>query len=224
VLCGGLGTRLRSVLSDRPKSMALVGGRPFLQLLVEQIQAQGIGEVILGTGYLAEQIEQHFGDGANFGLAIGYSREQTALGTGGAVKLAEPKLSDPALILNGDSYVDWQLPPMIALAEKEDADLVMALQPVPEISRYGSVHLDDSGRITHFAEKGEKSGAGLINAGVYLLRKQVIADLPADRAISLERDVFPQLLRGRVFGVVSDGNFIDIGIPEDLARAQTLLA
>jgi D-glycero-alpha-D-manno-heptose 1-phosphate guanylyltransferase len=203
--------------------MALVGGRPFLQILVEQIRAQGIRKAILGTGYLAEQVEAHFGDGGEFGLAIHYSREQTALGTGGAVKLAEPKLSDPALILNGDSYVDWQLAPLLALAEKEEADLVMALQPVPEISRYGSVQLGDRGRIIDFAEKGAKTGAGLINAGVYLLRKDVIANLPANRAISLERDVFPQLLQGRVFGVVCDGNFIDIGIPEDLVRAQTLL-
>ncbi|MEO6872090.1 MAG: nucleotidyltransferase family protein [Chthoniobacterales bacterium] len=224
VLCGGLGTRLRSVLRDRPKSMAPVAGVPFLQILVGQIRAQGIREIILGTGYLAEQVEEHFGDGGKFGVAISYSREQTPLGTGGAVKLAEPKLSDPALILNGDSYVEWQLAPMLAVAEKEEADLVMALQTVPEISRYGSVRLGDDSRITDFAEKGANTGAGLINAGVYLLRKKVIADLPADRPVSLEREVFPRLLSGRVFGVVSDGNFIDIGIPADLARAQTLLA
>lgn len=224
VLCGGLGTRLRSVLSDRPKSMATVGGVPFLQILVEQIRAQGIREVILGTGYLAEQVEEHFGKGGKFGVEISYSREQTPLGTAGAVKLAEPKLSDPALILNGDSYVEWQLAPMLALAQKEEADLVMALQAVPEISRYGSVQLGDASRITEFAEKGATIGTGLINAGVYLLRKKVIADLPADRPVSLEREVFPRLLAGRVFGVVSGGNFIDIGIPADLARAQTLLA
>ena len=203
--------------------MAPVAGVPFLQILVEQIRAQGIREIVLGTGYLAEQVEEHFGDGEKFGVAIRYSRERTPLGTGGAVKLAESKLSDPALILNGDSYVEWQLAPMLALAEKETADLVMALQSVPDISRYGSVRVDGGSRITDFAEKGTDAGAGLINAGVYLLRRQIIADLPSDRPVSLEREVFPQLLAGRVFGVASAGNFIDIGIPADLERSQTLL-
>lgn len=204
--------------------MAPVAGVPFLQILLEQLRAQGVCEVVLGTGYLAEQVEEHFGDGRKFGLTISYSREQSPLGTGGAVKLAEPKLSDPALILNGDSYVDWHLAPMLALASEHDADLVMALQSVPDVSRYGSVTIDDAGRITDFVEKGARIGPGLINAGVYLLRREVIAALPDDRPVSLERDVFPQLLQRQVHGVISDGSFIDIGIPADLERAQTLLA
>lgn len=224
VLCGGLGTRLRSVLSDRPKSMAPVAGRPFLQLLLARLRDQGIGAVTLGTGYLAEQIEQHFGDGAEFGLTISYSRENGPLGTGGAVKLAERFLSDPALILNGDSYVEWNLAPLLALAAERDADLVMALQAVPDVSRYGSVLMADHDRITQFAEKGTATGAGLINAGVYLLRKEIVSRLPNDKPISLERDVFPGLLAGRVYGVACAGTFIDIGIPADLERAQTLLA
>ena len=224
VLCGGLGTRLRAVLSDRPKSMAPVAGVPFLQILLERLRAQGIREVILGTGYLAEQIEEHFGDGSALGLTISYSRETTALGTGGAVKLAEERLSDPALILNGDSYVEWELAPLLAQAQAKNVDLVMALQTVPDISRYGSVTVAADGRITDFVEKGARTGTGLINAGVYLLRRKILADLPNEKPVSLERDVFPQLLRGSAFGVVSDGLFIDIGVPEDLERAQTLLA
>ncbi len=204
--------------------MAPVAGVPFLQILLEQLRAQGIREIILGTGYLAEQVEKHFGDGAKFGLTISYSRETTPLGTGGAVKLAEPLLSDPALILNGDSYVDWQLAPLLATAAEHAADLVMALQSVPDVSRYGSVTLADDGRITGFVEKGARTGPGLINAGVYLLRRQLLANLPNGEPISLERDLFPQLLDGSAYGVVSRGLFIDIGIPEDLERAQTLLA
>ncbi len=204
--------------------MAPVAGRPFLELLLKRLRQQGIAEVILGTGHLAEQIEQHFGDGAEFGLTISYSRETGPLGTGGAVRLAEPFLSDPALLLNGDSYVEWNLAPMRALAAERDADLVMTLQVVPDVSRYGTVLMTVDGRITKFVEKSSAAGAGLINAGVYLLRREIVSQLPIDKPMSLERDVFPELLAGRVYGVVCDGPFIDIGIPADLERAQTLLA
>jgi len=224
VLCGGLGTRLRSVLSDRPKSMALVAGVPFLQLLLEDLRAQGVGEVILGTGFLAEQIEQYFGNGEKLGLRLRYSREQEPLGTGGALKLAEPLLGDPVLVLNGDSFVEWSLTAARELFEKHDASLLMVLQTVPDVSRYGSVTVAPDGRVIEFVEKGACSGAGLINAGVYLLRKEIVSALPAGKAISLERDLFPGLLTCKVYGLIAEGIFIDIGIPADLERAQTVLA
>jgi D-glycero-alpha-D-manno-heptose 1-phosphate guanylyltransferase len=223
VLCGGLGTRLRSVLSDRPKSMAPVAGIPFLQLLLENLRSQGIREVILGTGYMADQIEAFFDKGENIGLHIRYSREDKPLGTGGALKLAEPLLSDPVVVLNGDSHVEWSLAATVKLFTGKDAAVVIALQAVPDVSRYGSVTMESDGRVTEFVEKGTRTGAGLINAGVYLLRKEIVRALPVGEAISLEKDVFPQLLSGKVYGLVSSGLFIDIGIPADLQRAQTLL-
>ena len=224
VLCGGLGTRLRPVLSDRPKSMALVAGVPFLQLLLENLRSQGIREVILGTGYMAEQIEAFFDKGDNIGLHIRYSQEDKPLGTGGALKLAEPLLSDPVVVLNGDSYVEWNLAATVEFFAKKDATVVIVLQAVPDVSRYGSVTIEPDGRVTEFVEKGTRTGAGLINAGVYLLRKEIVSALPVGEAVSLERDVFPGLLGGKVYGLVSNGLFIDIGIPTDLHRAQTLLA
>jgi NDP-sugar pyrophosphorylase family protein len=224
VLCGGLGTRLRSVLSDRPKSMAPVAGRPFLELILRQLHEQGIRKVILGTGYRAEQIEQYFQTGADLGLSLEYSREAEPLGTGGAVKLAEKFLSDPVVVVNGDSYVEWNLSQALALQTQRNAEVVIVLQAVPDVSRYGSVTIDNEGRITEFVEKRARSGSGLINAGVYLLQKEILAELPPGRAISLEREVFPRLLGRPIYGMVSRGIFIDIGIPEDLARAQTLLA
>lgn len=223
VLCGGLGTRLRSVLSDRPKSMAPVAGVPFLQLLLEDLKAQGIGEVILGTGYLADQVQAFFRDGEEFGLRVRYSKENEPLGTGGALKLAEPLLSDPVVVLNGDSYVEWSLAATRDLFARQDASVVMILQAVPDVARYGSVTIKPDGRVTDFVEKGKREGAGLINAGVYLVRKEIVAGLPAGGAVSLERDVFPRLLQGKVYGRVSKGLFIDIGIPADLERAQTVL-
>jgi len=223
VLCGGLGTRLRPVVSDRPKSMATVAGVPFLQLLLEDLKAQGIGEVILGTGYMADRVQAFFRCGEEFGLRLVYSREDEPLGTGGALKLAEPLLSDPVVVLNGDSYVEWSLAAIRALFAQKDASVVMILQAVADVARYGSVTIEPDGRVTEFVEKGTRGGTGLINAGVYLVRKEIVAALPAGEAVSLERDVFPRLLRGKVYGLVSKGLFIDIGVPADLARAQTVL-
>lgn len=224
VLCGGAGTRLRPVLTDRPKSMALISGTPFLRLLLDRLRSQGVDDVILGTGYMAEKIESYFGSGNNFGVRIRYSREHEPLGTGGALKLAKSLISDPVLVLNGDSYVEWSLVPMLELFTAKDADMLIVVQAVADVARYGSVALDRDGRVTKFIEKGSQVGPGLINAGVYLLRKQIVRDLPAGTAISLERDIFPRLLDRQVYGLISTGLFIDIGIPDDLSQAQTLLA
>ena len=224
VLCGGHGTRLRSVLVDRPKSMALISGTPFLQLLLDKLRSQAVSDVIMGTGYMAEKIESYFECGNKLAMRISYSREHEPLGTGGALKLAEPLISDPVLVLNGDSYVEWSLAAMLELFMAKDADMVVVLQAVADVTRYGSVTLGQGGRVVQFVEKGAASGPGLINAGVYLLRKQIVRDLPAGRAISLEREIFPRLLKRRVYGLTSTGLFIDIGIPDDLKRAQALLA
>ena len=224
VLCGGQGTRLRSVVADRPKSMALISGTPFLQLLLDRLRCQGVADVILGTGYMAEKIESYFGSGNKLAMRIRYSREHEPRGTGGALKLAEPLISDPVLVLNGDSYVEWSLDPMLELFRAKDADIVVVLQAVADVTRYGSVALDHDGRVTEFIEKGIRTGPGLINAGVYLLRKQIVRHLPAGTTISLEREVFPRLLDRGVYGLISTGLFIDIGIPQDLKRAQRLLA
>jgi NDP-sugar pyrophosphorylase family protein len=224
VLCGGAGTRLRPVLADRPKSMALISGTPFLQLLLDRLRCEGVDDVILGTGYMAENIENYFGSGKKLAVRIRYSREDEPLGTGGALKLAEPLISDPVLVLNGDSYVEWKLAPMLELFTAKHADVVMVLQAVADVTRYGTVELDHDGRVTKFIEKGSRAGPGLINAGVYLLRKQIVRDLPAGTAISLEKEIFPRLLDRGVYGLISTGLFIDIGIPDDFERAQTLLA
>src|SRR5437773_12526154 len=115
VLCGGHGTRLRRVLADRPESMALISGTRFLQLLLDRLGSQGVDDVVVGTGYMAEKIESYFGSGNKLAMRIRYSREHEPLGTGGALKLAEPLISDPVLVLNGDSYVDWQHVPILAV-------------------------------------------------------------------------------------------------------------
>src|SRR5881227_4136312 len=158
VLCGGAGTRLRPVLTDRPKSMALISGTPFLQLLLDRLRSQEVDDVILGTGYMADKIEDYFGSGRNFDMRIRYSREHEPLGTGGALKLAEPIISDPVLVLNGDSYVEWSLVPMLELFKAKDADMVIVVEAVADATRYGSVALDQDGRVTQFLEKGIRAG------------------------------------------------------------------
>jgi NDP-sugar pyrophosphorylase family protein len=140
---------------------------------------------------MAEKIERYFGSGKKFAERIRYSRENEPLGTGGALKLAEPLISDPVLVLNCDSYVDSSFVPMLELFTAKDADVVIVVQAVADVARYGSVTLDRDGRVTQFVEKGAAGGPGLINAGVYLLRKQIVRELPAGTAISLEREVFP---------------------------------
>jgi NDP-sugar pyrophosphorylase family protein len=203
--------------------MALISGTPFLQLLLDRLRDQGVDDVILGTGYMAEKIERYFGSGNKFAVRVRYSREHEPRGTGGALKLAEPLISDPVLVLNGDSYVEWDLVPVLELFKTKDADVVIVLQGVADVTRYGRVALDQDGRVTQFVEKGVAAGPGLINAGVYLLRKQIVRGLPAGTAISLETEVFPRLLDRRVYGLVCTGIFVDIGIPDDLRRAQGLL-
>src|SRR5438034_8811144 len=163
---------------------------------------------------MADKIEGYFGRGNKFALLIGYSREHEPLGTGGALKLAEPLIIDPVLVLNGDSYVEWSLVPMLELFRAKDADMVVVLQPVADVARYGSVALDHDGRVTQFLEKGIRAGPGLINAGVYLLRKQIVCELPAGKTISLEREVFPRLLDRRVYGLGCTGLFIKLVITD----------
>jgi NDP-sugar pyrophosphorylase family protein len=204
--------------------MALIAGVPFLQVLLSKIHSEGISEVVLGTGYMAEQVENYFGRGDNLSMRIIYSREAEPLGTGGALKLAESQLSDPVLVLNGDSFAEWSLAPMLQILVSKAAEAVLVLQRVTDTSRYGSVTIADDDRVLGFAEKRAEAGPGLINAGVYLLRNQIVRDLPAGKAISLEKDVFPRLLDRKIYGLVSTGPFVDIGIPDGLSRAQTLLA
>jgi Nucleoside-diphosphate-sugar pyrophosphorylase involved in lipopolysaccharide biosynthesis/translation initiation factor 2B, gamma/epsilon subunits (eIF-2Bgamma/eIF-2Bepsilon) len=153
VLCGGSGTRLRPVLADRPKSMALISGTPFLQLLLDRLRSQGVGDVILGTGHMAEKIERYFGSGKKFAGRIRYSRENEPLGTGGALKLAEPLISDPVLVLNCDSYVDSSFVPMLELFTAKDTDVVIVVQAVADVTRYGSVVVDLKSRVTRFVKK-----------------------------------------------------------------------
>jgi NDP-sugar pyrophosphorylase family protein len=236
ILAGGLGTRLRSVVSDRPKPMAQVGGRPFLEYLIERVRDAGCEEVILSVGYRHEQIVAHFGDGAGFGVPVRYAVEETPLGTGGALKNAEPWLRGRFFGLNGDTFCDFDPRSLLdaheAYLESEPACLgTLALLKDADSSAYGQVMLDERGRIVAFREKTEcvrapRAGdrVPLVSAGVYVLERAILERIPAGRAVSLEREVFPGVTgdTGALFGFVAEGSFIDIGTPEGYRRFERL--
>lgn len=223
LLAGGLGTRLRAVVSDRPKVLAAVGGKPFLEYLFAQLAAAGVRRTVLSTGHLADQIQAHFGDSAR-DLKIRYCEEKTPLGTGGAVRLSLPETSsDPVLVLNGDSYCDANLNAFLAFHKEKEASVSMLLTSVADTRRYGRVGIDSDSNVRGFEEKGTASGAGLINAGIYLLSRKVIEEIPQDRPCSLERDVFPAVLGKGFFGYNGSSRFfIDIGTPESYKEAERL--
>jgi D-glycero-alpha-D-manno-heptose 1-phosphate guanylyltransferase len=222
LLVGGLGTRLRTVVSSAPKVLARVGNRPFLELLIRQLRYQGAHRLVLCTGYLAEQIEEEFGDGREFGVTIQYSRESQPMGTAGAVKRAKPFLESGGdfLVLNGDSFVEADFERLVGFHREHRALASLAALAVPDASRYGTVQVGSAGRVTGFAEKG-KSGPGLVNAGVYVFREEILEHIPEGPA-SLEKDVFPRLLDRGVYAREQQGMFVDIGTPEDYARAQAI--
>ena len=223
LLVGGLGTRLQSVLPSTPKPLARVGNMPFLELLVLQLRSQGIRRIVMCTGHLAGQIEEEFGDGRKWDVAIDYSREPQPLGTAGAVKLAEGYLKQASnfLVMNGDSFLELDLRQFIQFHREHGALASLGVRKVPDAARYGTVHIDANHRVVGFSEKTGAATAGVINGGVYVFNRAVLDQVPQGPA-SFEKDVFPRVLEQGVYALEQHGMFIDIGTPEDYARAQTL--
>ncbi len=223
ILCGGLGTRLRSVLPNTPKVLAEIRGKPFLTNLLDQLNSGGFKKVVLCTGFLGDQIASKFGD--SYGnLQLLYSQETEQLGTAGALRLALPELdSEYILAMNGDSYINVDLEAFwmwFNLCEKSAAIMITA---VPDTGRYGRIEVDAKGAIRGFVEKGKTMGAGWINAGVYLLEKKFILSIPADRAVSLENEMFPAWLQRGIYGYMTGAEFIDIGTPESYEVAEQIM-
>jgi NDP-sugar pyrophosphorylase family protein len=223
LLVGGLGTRLRTVVTSAPKPLAPVGNRPFLELLIRQLGSQGIRSLIMCTGYLADQIESEFGKGSGLGVTIEYSKEPEALGTAGAVKFAERFLQGAPdfLVMNGDSFLELDLNQLIQLHRTHGGLATMAVVSVENAGRYGTVHLDSDNKVTAFCEKTGSDSPGLINAGVYVFSPAILGLIPAG-PVSLEKDIFPKLLGEEVYASREQGVFIDIGTPADYAHAQEL--
>ncbi len=224
VLAGGFGTRLAHVVPDVCKPMAPVAGRPFLRFIMDQLAAAGFDRAVVADGYRREQIEGFFGP-AYRGTAIEYSPEETPLLTGGAVKRALSRCeSDWVFVLNGDTWLDVDFEAMEAAAVNvpDSVSAVIAVKRMRGFERYGTVDVDAGGSLTAFHEK-RPCEEGLINAGVYLLRRDALNNMP--EKFSLESDYFERVVGdGELRAVECAGGFIDIGVPEDYELAQTMLA
>ncbi len=220
--------RLRSVVDDRPKVLAPIAGRPFLSHLLGHLHSAGFDRVVLSTGYLAEMVEAFAGDGSAWGMNVIHVREHRALGTGGALRFAikEADITQPFLALNGDTFFTGDLSRLLVAQHQHPEFLaVLALVPAVDSSRFGIVEITESGVITAFREKSDSArGTGWINAGAYLLTPEVFEDVPDEERVSLERDIFPRLVPGGLFGVrYPEASFVDIGTPEDYRRSEKLI-
>ncbi len=220
VLAGGMGTRLRGIVNDRPKPMAPVLSRPFLEYLVSQLKRHGLTDIILCVGYLGEQIEEYFDDGHRWGVHISYSHEKEPLGTGGAIKLARKLVQEENfLVMNGDSFLDVDLNTLIDYHLERKALATIALVETGDPIRYGVVEINENREIESFVEKGHSSRSKLINGGIYMLNKKVFDYIPEGK-VSLEKEVFPNLIGKGFYGLPVKGFFIDIGVPEAYRMVQ----
>lgn len=224
ILAGGLGTRLRAAVADRPKVLAPVGGRPFLTYLFDQLETAGFQNVILCTGHLSDQIQRAFGSSYR-SLSLAYSVENEPLGTAGALRLA---LSQTAgglcLAMNGDSYIDADLGAFLDWHRVCGRAGSLLLTRVEDAARYGTVEVSEDGAILAFREKQGQAVPGWISAGIYLLARHLLESIPTDRAVSIERECFPRWTQSGLGGFRIEGEFIDIGTPESLARAEDFFA
>ncbi|HHH50668.1 MAG TPA: D-glycero-D-manno-heptose 1-phosphate guanosyltransferase [Saprospiraceae bacterium] len=220
ILAGGLGTRLQSVVKELPKPMAPVQGKPFLEFVFQYLIAQGIEEAILSIGYRAEAIRAYFGDQYR-SCQLKYVIEAEPLGTGGAIKKAAELCGEETFfVLNGDTIFDANLKALETIFLQQKADVALSLKAMRNFDRYGLVEIDGDFRIRAFQEK-QYCEAGLINGGIYLMKKSVFDLAVFPQKFSFEKDFLETYLdQLKIIGCPLDGYFIDIGIPEDYERAQ----
>lgn len=222
ILAGGFGTRLRSVVSEVPKPMAPLGGRPYLSYLIEYLKYQGITEIILSVHYLREQITGYFHD-QYMGITIKYAVEDKPLGTGGAIvnslKLIDEQ-NDNIFVLNGDTFVKADYRNLSKTHQKGNSKLTIALRRVADCSRYGEVIVTNNS-VTSFNHTGSAK-AGLINAGLYVIDRDLFDNFSVPEIFSFEKDfMFPNISELKPNAFITDDYFIDIGIPDDYRRAET---
>lgn len=225
ILAGGLGTRLRSVVADRPKCMAPIGDKPFLYYLLQYLHRQGITHAVLSLGYKAEQVINWCHENDDLPLRISFAVEPEPMGTGGGIMQALPHLhgESDCFIVNGDTFFDVPLAEMDAFHRQHHHPLTIALKPMVQFERYGSILLGEGGVVKDFREK-QYCDAGLINGGIYLTTLSFLQQLSLPEKFSFEKEVLEkQTGEGNVYGYTSDTYFIDIGIPEDYEAAQQTL-
>lgn len=216
VLAGGLGTRLRSVVTDLPKPMAPIGGTPFLEYILKYLEKNGIKRVILSVGYKWEIIKEYFGNSFK-GMELIYSVEDEPLGTGGAIQKAIAQvISKEVYIINGDTFFDVDLK---SLTLKDDSQLMLSLKHMEKFDRYGCVESDGNNLVTAFTEK-EYRDIGNINGGIYLASRDIFNGFNLENIFSFEEFMQNNFKQLKISSNVFENYFIDIGIPEDYEKAQ----
>ncbi|MCL2418586.1 MAG: NDP-sugar synthase [Conexibacteraceae bacterium] len=223
ILAGGEGTRLRPLTSDTPKPVIPLVGQPFISYMLEWLVGHGIDDVVISTGFRADQVRAVLGDGSAFGVRLRYVEEPRPLGTGGALKFAEELLDERFFMLNGDVLTDINLTDQLAQHEHTGARATLALVGVADPSAYGLVQRNGDLSVTEFIEKpsyDQALGTNLVNAGAYILDRGILSEMaPAGTNISIERDVFPKLVDHGLYGYEAHGYWLDIGTPDRYLQA-----
>jgi mannose-1-phosphate guanylyltransferase len=222
ILAGGEGTRLRPLTSTVPKPVVPLVDRPFIAYMIEWLRGHGVDDVILACGFMADGVRSVLGDGSAFGVRLRYIEEPEPLGTGGALKFAEDMLDERFFMLNGDVLTDIDLTAQLDQHESTGARATLALIAVDDPSAYGLVRLADDTSVRDFVEKPspEEGGTHLINAGAYILERNVLDGMAsAGTKISIEREVFPTLIGNGLHGYEALGYWMDIGTPERYLQA-----
>ena len=222
ILCGGLGTRLNSIQPDLPKILTPVGKGALIDVLIGQIIRAGLKRVVLSLGHLSETVVRYVDTIDKSNIEIINVTESKPLGTGGALKLACSKSqSEYFLVINGDSYTDINPSDLLEFHVKCDSSLTMLVVRVEDSTQYGSVVVDSSGLVKSFNEKTKnKIGEGLVNAGMYVIDRSVLKKIKDGEAVSLENDIFPELIGDRFYAYISDSKFLDIGTPISFLKAE----
>lgn len=221
ILAGGEGTRLRPLTSTVPKPVVPLVDRPFIAFMLDWLRGHGVDDVVISCGFMASGVHNVLGDGSAYGIRLRYVEEPRPLGTGGAVKWAEDLLDERFLMLNGDVLTDIDLTAQLAQHERTGARATIALVPVEDPSAYGLVRRNDDGSVREFLEKpsADQIDTNLVNAGAYVLHRDVLAGLRRGERVSIERDVFPTLVNDGLYGYEASGYWLDIGTPERYLQA-----
>lgn len=238
ILAGGAGTRLRPLTLDTPKSMIDINGKPFLQYIIEELKKSGVINIVLCIGYLADKFKEYFSDGSKLGVNIDYSVEKEFLGTAGAIKLAKDELEDEYFVVNGDTYL--HLDYMEAYKEFKKAKKLglMVVYDNSEKVADCNIAVDEQGMVAAYGKKEQlKKGDQLIelkaepgkeykyvDAGVYVFKKEILSLIDGGKFVSLEGDIYPELIRRRELkAYVTGQRYYDLGTPERLQLIRKVL-
>lgn len=225
ILCGGLGTRLRSTIGESQKTMANVGEEPFLNKVLRYLKAEGFSRVILAVGYQAQQVKDYYSN-HDLGLKVEFSFEETPLGTGGAIKNAKSLVkSDVFFAMNGDCFCALDYAEFLKFHLTRKSTATLSVATIADSREYGTIILGDKDVIQGFEEKKDVTGGGFVNVGAYCFNKEVLEMMPQEK-FSIERDFFPLLpatLKDRFCGFVVDTEFLDIGTPDRYSNAEDII-